>query len=109
MAAKTDPLNLNNMSPEDAKKLIIRSVSVQDADMDTVFQLPATTWIGGKVMNEAAINHLPLGTDMTFTLAKKHLFLYASDVYFDKNSSVQFLCKRFPFMKRFIGLLQVKQ
>lgn len=37
------------MSPEDAQKLIIRSVSVQDADLDTVFQLPATTWIGGKV------------------------------------------------------------
>ena len=34
---------------EEAKKLIIRSVTVQDAEMDTVFQLPATTWIGGKV------------------------------------------------------------
>ncbi len=49
LAAQTDPLNLNTMTKEDAQKMIIRSVSVQDADMDTVFQLPSTTWIGGKV------------------------------------------------------------
>ena len=37
------------MNKEEAKKLIIRSVQVQEGDMDTVYQLPATTWIGGKV------------------------------------------------------------
>ena len=49
MAAKIDPLNIGNMSMDEAKKLIIRSVHVQEQDLDTVFQLPATTWIGGKV------------------------------------------------------------
>ena len=49
LAAQIDPLHINNMSKEAAAKLIIRSVSVQESDMDTVFQLPATTWIGGKV------------------------------------------------------------
>lgn len=48
LAAQTDPLNLNNMNRDDAQKLIIRSVTVQEADMDSVFQLPSTTWIGGK-------------------------------------------------------------
>lgn len=54
LAAQTDPLNLNNMNRDDAQKLIIRSVTVQEADMDSVFQLPSTTWIGGKVPT-----HLP--------------------------------------------------
>ena len=49
LAAQVDPLNLNNMKREEAKKLIIRSVNLQEGDMDTVYQLPATTWIGGKV------------------------------------------------------------
>ncbi len=49
LAAQVDPLNLNNMNREEAKKLIIRSVNIQEGDMDTVYQLPATTWIGGKV------------------------------------------------------------
>ena len=49
LAAKIDPLNLSNMSIDAAKKLIIRSVQVQESDLDTVFQLPATTWIGGNV------------------------------------------------------------
>ena len=49
LAAKIDPLNLSNMSIEAAKKLIIRSVTVQESDLDTVFQLPSTTWIGGNV------------------------------------------------------------
>ena len=40
---------MTTLSPDEARKLIIRSVTVQDADMDEVFQLPATTWIGGKV------------------------------------------------------------
>jgi len=48
LAAKTDPLKMTTLSPDDARKLIIRSVTVQDADMDEVYQLPATTWIGGK-------------------------------------------------------------
>ena len=52
MAAKTDPLKMTTMSPEEARSLIIRSVTVQDADMDEVFQLPATTWIGGKVRHK---------------------------------------------------------
>merc|ERR1719232_1288154 len=47
LAAKIDPLNLSNMSIDAAKKLIIRSVQVQEQDLDTVFQLPSTTWIGG--------------------------------------------------------------
>lgn len=50
LAARIDPLNLNNAKVEDAKTKIIRSVTVQEADMDTVFQLPVTTWIGGKVL-----------------------------------------------------------
>jgi len=49
LAAQIDPLDLNNMNKEEAKRLIIRSVKVQEGDMDTVYQLPATTWIGGKV------------------------------------------------------------
>ena len=53
MAAKTDPLKMTTMSPEEARSLIIRSVTVQDADMDEVFQLPATTWIGGKVRHNS--------------------------------------------------------
>ena len=40
---------MTTLPPDEARKLIIRSVTVQDADMDEVFQLPATTWIGGKV------------------------------------------------------------
>jgi mannose/fructose/N-acetylgalactosamine-specific phosphotransferase system component IIB len=49
LAAQIDPLNINNMSQEAARKLIVRSVAVDESDMDTVFQLPATTWIGGSV------------------------------------------------------------
>ena len=49
LAAKIDPLNINNMSREEARKLIIRSAVVKDSDLDTVFQLPPTTWIGGTV------------------------------------------------------------
>ena len=37
------------MNKDEARKLIIRSAVVADADLDTVFQLPSTTWIGGKV------------------------------------------------------------
>ena len=38
------------MDKEQADKLILRSMNVDMADsMDTVFQLPATTFIGGKV------------------------------------------------------------
>ena len=37
------------MDREDANHLIIRSTTVKESDLDTVFQLPATTWIGGKV------------------------------------------------------------
>lgn len=47
LAAKVDPLGINIMSKEAAQKLIIRSVSVHASDLDTVFQLPSTTWIGG--------------------------------------------------------------
>merc|ERR1719150_443189 len=42
------------MNKDEARKLIIRSAVVADADLDTVFQLPSTTWIGGKD------SHLPL-------------------------------------------------
>merc|ERR1712223_837590 len=54
LAASIDPLNINNMNKDEARKLIIRSAVVADADLDTVFQLPSTTWIGGKE------SHLPL-------------------------------------------------
>jgi len=47
LAAEIDPLGLNNMEREKAKKMIIRSVTVDQKDMDTVFQLPKTTFIGG--------------------------------------------------------------
>merc|ERR1719266_3118458 len=52
LAAQTDPLQISNMSMDAAKKLIIRSVEVQEADMDTAYQLPSTTFIGG---NEKAL------------------------------------------------------
>merc|ERR1712212_113497 len=48
LAAQIDPLGLNNMEREKAKKMIIRSVTVDQKDMETVFQLPKTTFIGGK-------------------------------------------------------------
>merc|ERR1719228_2349735 len=48
LAANIDPLGLNNMDREQAKKMIIRSVTVDEKDLDTVFQLPKTTFIGGK-------------------------------------------------------------
>jgi len=47
LAAQIDPLGLNNMEREKAKKMIIRSVTVDQKDMDTMFQLPKTTFIGG--------------------------------------------------------------
>jgi len=47
LAAQIDPLGLNNMEKEKAKDMIIRSVTVEDKDLDTVFQLPKTTFIGG--------------------------------------------------------------
>lgn len=47
LAAQIDPLGLNNMDREQAKKMIIRSVTVDEKDLDTVFQLPQTTFIGG--------------------------------------------------------------
>ena len=37
------------MTLDAAKKLIIRSTEVAEADMDTVYQLPSTTFIGGEV------------------------------------------------------------
>merc|ERR1712012_785764 len=46
LAAQIDPLGLNNMDREKAKKMIIRSVTVDQKDMETVFQLPKTTFIG---------------------------------------------------------------
>eukprot|EP00091_Calanus_sinicus_P010333 TRINITY_DN2411_c0_g1_i4.p3 TRINITY_DN2411_c0_g1~~TRINITY_DN2411_c0_g1_i4.p3 ORF type:complete len:121 (+),score=45.20 TRINITY_DN2411_c0_g1_i4:382-744(+) len=48
LAAQIDPLGLNNMEKEKAKNMIIRSVTVEDKDLDTVFQLPKTTFIGGQ-------------------------------------------------------------
>ena len=49
LAAKLDPLQINVMDKEKADKLILRSMDVDMADsMDTVFQLPNTTFIGGK-------------------------------------------------------------
>merc|ERR550532_1504408 len=47
LAASIDPLNINNMNKDEARKLIIRSAVVAEQDLDTVFQLPSTTWIGG--------------------------------------------------------------
>jgi len=47
LAAQTDPLHISNMSMDAAKKLIIRSVEVHQSDMDHVYQLPSTTFIGG--------------------------------------------------------------
>eukprot|EP00092_Neocalanus_flemingeri_P041311 GFUD01044984.1.p1 GENE.GFUD01044984.1~~GFUD01044984.1.p1 ORF type:complete len:1026 (+),score=327.77 GFUD01044984.1:62-3139(+) len=52
LAAQIDPLGLSNMDREKARKMIIRSVIVNDKDMDTVFQLPNSTFIGG---NEKAL------------------------------------------------------
>ena len=49
LAAQTDPLHISNMTLDAAKKLIIRSTEVAEADMDTVYQLPSTTFIGGEV------------------------------------------------------------
>ena len=49
LAAQTDPLQISNMSMDAAKKLIIRSVEVHQSDMETVYQLPSTTFIGGTV------------------------------------------------------------
>jgi len=51
LAAQIDPLGINNMDTEEAKKMIIRSVTVDEKDLDTVFQLPKTTFIGGKEKN----------------------------------------------------------
>jgi len=48
LAAQIDPIGLNNMDREKARQMIIRSVTVEDKDLDTVFQLPQTTFIGGK-------------------------------------------------------------
>jgi len=48
LAAQIDPLGLNNMDREQARKMIIRSVTVDEKDLDTVFQLPKTTFIGGQ-------------------------------------------------------------
>merc|ERR1712012_846685 len=48
LAAQIDPLGLNNMDKKKAKEMIIRSVKVDEKDYDTEFQLPSTTWIGGK-------------------------------------------------------------
>merc|ERR1719192_1080505 len=50
MAAKIDPLGINNMSKEESDKLIFRSMDMEgmENNMDTVFQLPKTTYIGGK-------------------------------------------------------------
>ena len=64
MAAQIDPIGLNNMEKVKAREMIIRSVTVNDKvriickslnrfvthliqDLDTVFQLPKTTFIGG--------------------------------------------------------------
>ena len=51
MAAQIDPLGINNMAKEESQKLIFRSMDMeqQERNMDTVFQLPKTTYIGGKV------------------------------------------------------------
>ena len=58
LAAKLDPLNIKVMDKEKADKLILRSMDVDMADsMDTVFQLPATTFIGGKVSKIGALQN----------------------------------------------------
>merc|ERR550534_2095603 len=48
LAAQIDPLGLNNMDKKKARDMIIRSVTVDEKDYDMEFQLPTTTWIGGK-------------------------------------------------------------
>ena len=58
LAAQIDPLNLNNKTRQEAKKLVIRSVEVQDSDMDNVYQLPETTWIGGSVSEFIYLGYL---------------------------------------------------
>ena len=58
LAAQIDPLNLNYKTRQEAKKLVIRSVEVQDSDMDNVYQLPETTWIGGSVSEFIYLGHL---------------------------------------------------
>ena len=75
LAAKIDPLNLSNMSIDAAKKLIIRSVQVQEQDLDTVFQLPSTTWIGGTV--------------------SKFYFLRVSTVYSTYQKTKDLICREF--------------
>eukprot|EP00096_Caligus_rogercresseyi_P002084 TRINITY_DN1387_c0_g2_i2.p1 TRINITY_DN1387_c0_g2~~TRINITY_DN1387_c0_g2_i2.p1 ORF type:complete len:1006 (-),score=256.82 TRINITY_DN1387_c0_g2_i2:757-3774(-) len=54
LAAQIDPLNLINMSRDEAQKLILRRSEVSDQNLDTTYQLPHTTWIGGQK------KHLPL-------------------------------------------------
>ena len=56
LAAQTDPLHISNMTMDAAKKLIIRSVEVQESDMDHVYQLPSTTFIGGEVRHFLSLN-----------------------------------------------------
>jgi len=48
LAAQIDPLGLNKMDKKKARDMIIRSVKVDEKDYDMEFQLPTTTWIGGK-------------------------------------------------------------
>uniref|UniRef100_A0A0K2UIX6 2-oxoglutarate dehydrogenase, mitochondrial n=1 Tax=Lepeophtheirus salmonis TaxID=72036 RepID=A0A0K2UIX6_LEPSM len=54
LAAQIDPLNLINMTRDEAQRLIIRGTDISDQNMDKIYQLPHTTWIGGKE------KHLPL-------------------------------------------------
>ena len=63
LAASIDPLNINNMNKDEARKLIIRSAVVDNADLDTVFQLPSTTWIGGTVSYNSHLSNLCLVTN----------------------------------------------
>jgi hypothetical protein len=62
------------MTLDAAKKLIIRSTEVAEADMDTVYQLPSTTFIGGE---EKA---LPL-REIISRLEKNLLWLHWCRVY----------------------------
>jgi len=47
LAAQIDPLGINNVQREVVNDVIIRSVQVEKKDLDKVFQLPNTTFIGG--------------------------------------------------------------
>jgi len=47
LAAQIDPLGINNLDKQEAIKMILRPRQLNEKDLDTVFQLPEITFIGG--------------------------------------------------------------